>query len=212
MQVLAQGGSNAVGALSRHADTVLAQNWVKPNRRIFDNKKVSDHFAIIPTLQVPRDLSEAEGKLDDLVLKRFLAVFFPAAEYRVTTRLTEVQGHRFKTEGKVLVTPGWLAVYGKAQGEDANLVPVADGETVRAEDVEAVGLATNRRRATTKPRCCRRWKAPASWSTTKSCAGPCPSAAWVRQPPARPSSKACSTRRTCAATGATWSPRPRRAS
>ncbi|CPK27397.1 DNA topoisomerase III [Bordetella pertussis] len=143
MQVLAQGDSNAVGALSRHADTVLAQNWVKPNRRIFDNKKVSDHFAIIPTLQVPRDLSEAEGKLYDLVLKRFLAVFFPAAEYRVTTRLTEVQGHRFKTEGKVLVTPGWLAVYGKeAQGEDANLVPVADGETVRAEDVEAVGLAT----------------------------------------------------------------------
>src|SRR5690606_1370976 len=89
------------------------------------------------------DLSEAEGKLYDLVLKRFLAVFFPSAEYRVTTRITEVQGHRFKTEGKVLVSPGWLAVYGKeAQGEDANLVPVANNETVRTEDVEAVGLST----------------------------------------------------------------------
>lgn len=143
MQALAKGGSNAVGQLARHAGTVVAQNWVKPNRRIFDNKKVSDHFAIIPTLQIPHDLSEAEAKLYDLVLKRFLAVFFPAAEYRVTTRITEVQGHHFKTEGKVLVAPGWLAVYGKeAQGEDANLVPVADGETVRTEDVEAVGLAT----------------------------------------------------------------------
>ncbi|SPT36989.1 DNA topoisomerase 3 [Achromobacter denitrificans] len=143
MRALAAGGSNAVGGLSRHAGTVVSQQWVKPNRRIFDNKKVSDHFAIIPTLQIPHDLSEAEAKLYDLVLKRFLAVFFPAAEYRVTTRLTEVQGHRFRTDGKVLVTPGWLAVYGKeAQGEDANLVPVADGETVRTEDVEAVGLST----------------------------------------------------------------------
>lgn len=143
MSVLAQGDSAAVGGLSRHAATVVKNDWVKPNRRIFDNKKVSDHFAIIPTLQVPRDLSEAEGKLYDLVLKRFLAVFFPSAEFRVTTRMTQVQGHRFKTEGKVLVSPGWLAVYGKeAQGEDANLVPVADGETVRTEAVDAVGLAT----------------------------------------------------------------------
>ncbi|SAI66489.1 DNA topoisomerase III [Bordetella ansorpii] len=143
MSVLAQGDSAAVGGLSRHAATVVKNDWVKSNRRIFDNKKVSDHFAIIPTLQVPRDLSEAEGKLYDLVLKRFLAVFFPSAEFRVTTRMTQVQGHRFKTEGKVLVSPGWLAVYGKeAQGEDANLVPVADGETVRTEAVDAVGLAT----------------------------------------------------------------------
>lgn len=143
MRALAQGDSRAVGGLAKHAGTVVEQGWVKPNRRIFDNKKVSDHFAIIPTLQVPRELSEAEAKLYDLVLKRFLAVFFPAAEYRVTTRITEVQGHKFKTDGKILVSPGWLAVYGKeAQGEDATLVPVADGEKVRTETVEAVGLTT----------------------------------------------------------------------
>ncbi|HEY0296000.1 MAG TPA: DNA topoisomerase III [Bordetella sp.] len=143
MQALAQGDSRAVGGLSQHAATVVKNQWVKPNRRIFDNKKVSDHFAIIPTLQVPRELSEAEAKLYDLVLKRFLAVFFPAAEYRVTTRITEVQGHQFKTEGKILVAPGWLAVYGKeAQGEDALLTLVAEGEKVRTEEVEAVGLTT----------------------------------------------------------------------
>lgn len=143
MKVLSGSRTGPAGALARHAAKVVEQGWVKPNRRIFDNKKVSDHFAIIPTLQVPENLSEAEAKLYDLVLKRFLAVFFPSAEYRITTRMTAVSGHRFRTDGKVLVVPGWLAVYGKdAQDDDANLVAVADGETVRTEDVEAVGLAT----------------------------------------------------------------------
>ncbi len=140
---LATAESSVVAALRPHAAKITQNDWVKPNRRIFDNKKVSDHFAIIPTLQVPRDLSEAEAKLYDLVVKRFLAVFFPPAEFRVTTRHTQVSGHHFKTEGKVLVAPGWLAIYGReAQGEDGNLVAVADGEKVRTEEVEAVGLAT----------------------------------------------------------------------
>jgi DNA topoisomerase-3 len=143
MHTLSSAGSGPARLVAQHAERIVKENWVKPNRRIFDNKKVSDHFAIIPTLQVPRDLSEAEAKLYDMVLKRFLAVFFPSAEYRVTVRMTEVQGHRFRTDGKVLVAPGWLAVYGKeAQDEDANLVPVADGESVRTEDIEAVGLTT----------------------------------------------------------------------
>ena len=143
MQGLADATSGSAAPLAQHAAKVVAQDWVKPNKRIFDNKKVSDHFAIIPTLQIPRELSEAEAKLYDLVVKRFLAVFYPAAEFRVTTRITEVSGHHFKTEGKVLVKPGWLAIYGReAQGGEDNLVAVADNETVRTEDIDAVGLAT----------------------------------------------------------------------
>src|SRR5246127_1787103 len=92
---------------------ILNKNGVKPNKRIFDNTKISDHFAIIPTTQVPKNLSEPEQKLYDLVTRRFMAIFFPAAEFQVTTRYTEVSGHQFKTEGKVLTNPGWLAVYGK---------------------------------------------------------------------------------------------------
>ncbi|MGN6527966.1 MAG: DNA topoisomerase III [Burkholderiaceae bacterium] len=129
--------------LSPHAAKALKESYVKPTKRVFDNSKISDHFAIIPTLQAPKSLSEAEAKLYDLVVKRFIAVFFPSAEYQVTTRLTQVGEHRFQTNGKVLVNPGWLAVYGKeAQDEDATLVPVAKGETVRNESVEAVGLKT----------------------------------------------------------------------
>ncbi|TMH87351.1 MAG: hypothetical protein E6H44_11020, partial [Betaproteobacteria bacterium] len=79
---------------------------------------ISDHFAIIPTLQAPKQLNEAEQKLYDMVVRRFLAVFYPAAEYLQTTRITRVGEHHFKTEGKVLQNPGWLAVYGRASGED----------------------------------------------------------------------------------------------
>lgn len=125
------------------AKQALDKGWVKPNKRIFDNSKISDHFAIIPTLQAPKALSEPEQKLYDLVVKRFLAVFFPAAEYRVTTRITEVAGHHFKTEGKVLVEPGWLQIYGKeTSGEDANLVPVQKDEKVKTDKIAAHGLTT----------------------------------------------------------------------
>jgi DNA topoisomerase III len=133
--------------LSMHARKSLNDGYVKPVKRVFDNTKVSDHFAIIPTLQPPRSLTEIELKLYDMVVKRFIAVFYPSAEFMVTTRTSTVAAggveHRFQTNGKVLVNPGWLAVYGKeAQDEDANLVAVAAGERVRTESVDVNALKT----------------------------------------------------------------------
>jgi DNA topoisomerase-3 len=117
---------------------ILKQGWVKPNKRIFDNSKISDHFAIIPTPQAPRNLNEAEQKLYDLVVRRFLAVFYPAAEYLQTTRITRVGEHQFKTDGKVLQNPGWLAVYGRAGGEEnENLPPITAEEKVAVREVDA---------------------------------------------------------------------------
>jgi len=126
------------------AGQILKGKWVKPNKRIFDNSKISDHFAIIPTLQQPKSLNELEAKLYDLVVKRFLAVFYPSAEYLLTTRITRVATEPFKTEGKVLVTPGWLAVYGKEaqQDGDATLAPVQPGEKVVSEKIDAVANQT----------------------------------------------------------------------
>jgi DNA topoisomerase-3 len=129
------------------AKQITDKGWVKPNKRIFDNTKISDHFAIIPTTIAPKNLSEPEQKLYDLVTRRFMAVFFPAAEFQVTTRYTEVSGHQFKTEGKVMTNPGWLAVYGKELAADdkedaGTLVPVAKGEKVQTEKVTANGLVT----------------------------------------------------------------------
>ncbi|HEU4458699.1 MAG TPA: DNA topoisomerase III [Methylibium sp.] len=134
-------------ALSGHARKAVNDGYVKPNKRIFDNSKVSDHFAIIPTLEAPKSLSEIEAKLYDLVVKRFLAVFYPPAEFMVTTRISTVKAagreHRFQTNGKVMVKPGWLAVYGReAQDDDATLVAVEPGEIVRTESVDVNALKT----------------------------------------------------------------------
>ena len=113
-------------AFAPYARQILKQNWVKPDKRIFDNTRISDHFAIIPTVQTPKHLNEAEQKLYDMVVRRFLAVFYPAAEYLQTTRITRVDEHHFKTEGRVLQIPGWLAVYGRAAGEDAQNLPAIE--------------------------------------------------------------------------------------
>ena len=138
--------------LAPHALTALNNGYIKPSKRIFDNAKVSDHFAIIPTLQAPSGLSDAEQKLYDLVVRRFMAVFFPSAEYMVTTRISTAAGHSFKTEGKVLVKPGWLAIYGKEAANEVddakegdkgqNLVAVAPGEQVGVGSIETKPLKT----------------------------------------------------------------------
>jgi len=131
------------GSYVLFAGQILKSGWVKPNKRIFDNSKISDHFAIIPTLQAPRSLSEPEQKLYDLVVRRFLAVFYPAAEHLQTTRITDVAGHKFKTEGRILKSPGWLAVYGKgSQDENENLPAVEADEKVKALDVQSVANQT----------------------------------------------------------------------
>ncbi|MEI6719663.1 MAG: DNA topoisomerase III [Betaproteobacteria bacterium] len=131
------------GSYVMYASEILKKGWVKPNKRIFDNSKISDHFAIIPTLQAPKSLSEPEQKLYDLVVRRFLAVFYPAAEHLQTTRITEVSGHKFKTEGRILKNPGWLAVYGKAtQEENENLPAVGPDEKVGTLDIQSVAIQT----------------------------------------------------------------------
>ncbi|MBI2755043.1 MAG: DNA topoisomerase III [Betaproteobacteria bacterium] len=111
------------GPYASIAHTVLKSGWIKRNRRVFDNSKVSDHFAIIPTLQPPRHLNDAEAKLYDLVVRRFLAAFHPAASYLQTTRITQVGAHHFRTEGRVLVEPGWLAVYGREAADSSENLP-----------------------------------------------------------------------------------------
>lgn len=115
--------ANLPGAYRPHADYILSENRINPkDRRVFNDKQISDHFAIIPTDQKARSLNDAEQKIYDMVTRRFLAVFHPPAEYDVTTRESVAAGHLFRTDGKVLVEPGWLAVYGKSAGA-ADTIP-----------------------------------------------------------------------------------------
>ena len=141
-------GSFVDPVLADHADKALASGWVRLSKRIFDNTKVSDHNAIIPTGAEPKGLDEAQQKLFDLVAKRFVAVFYPAAQFEVTTRLTRVEGEVFRTDGRVIKDPGWLAVYGReaasADGGEASLVEIIQGENALAREIEV-------RRSETKP-------------------------------------------------------------
>lgn len=130
---------------ARFAGEILQQGWVRPNKRIFNNAKVSDHFAIIPTTLMPKHLDDDEAKIYDMVTRRFLAVFYPAAEFLITTRITRIENEPFKSEGKVLVTAGWMTVYGREAQLDDNaprLAPVQPNEEVRAAQVEVQSLQT----------------------------------------------------------------------
>ena len=128
------------GNVGKFAARVCENKWVRPNKRIFNNKEISDHFAIIPTDQPPKSaLSADEEKIYDMVVRRFIAVFFPPAEFDVTTRTTCVAGHNFKTEGKVLVVPGWKEIYGREEGKAEDSLPAvtdADGVPAQAKVLE----------------------------------------------------------------------------
>ena len=149
LEMLATSQHSHLAPFARQA---LEHNYLRPTKRVFDNSQVSDHFAIIPTTQAPSGLSEAEQKLYDLVVRRFMAVFFPAAQYQITTRISQVAQHHFKTEGKVLIHPGWLAIYGKEAasetegGKDGDkgqpLVAVQPGEQPRVALAQAKPLHT----------------------------------------------------------------------
>jgi DNA topoisomerase-3 len=110
-------GAHPAGVFAREA---LQKGWVdSAGRRVFDNRKVSDHFAIIPTGTIPHGLTDVEQKVYDFVVRRFVAVFFPTAEFEETVRTTTVGEHAFRTTGKVLVVAGWRAVWGQeAEAEE----------------------------------------------------------------------------------------------
>src|SRR6195256_2040775 len=125
-----------------HARTVLDNNWVKPSKRIFNNAKISDHFAIIPTGTEPHGLDEVQQKIYDMIVRRFISGFFPAAQFEVTTRITRVDKDAFKTDGKIIKDPGWLAVYGREaaseqQGEET-LVAISPDEPAKVLEIEVV--------------------------------------------------------------------------
>jgi DNA topoisomerase-3 len=127
--------------LARHANKALAAGWVHPNKRIFNNAKVSDHFAIVPTGVDPKGLDDKEQRIYDLVAKRFIAVFYPAAQFEDTTRITRVAEEAFKTTGRIILDPGWMAVYGReAEGADSEkaVVAITKGEEAKTISVEVV--------------------------------------------------------------------------
>lgn len=161
LEKIAGASGRSVSDLPGHAAKALRDRLVQgSNRRIFNGAKVSDHFAIIPTGQIPSSLDEAEQKLYDMVARRFVAAFYPQAEFEATTRISTIGEDQFKTEGKVLVVPGWLAVYGKtaeasapadngpddeedeAKRGERQIVPLQPGESADLKRIDILEKAT----------------------------------------------------------------------
>lgn len=120
-----------------HAERILDNDWVKPTKRIFNNAKISDHFAIIPTGNVPSGMDADTAKLFDMIVRRFLSVFHPESEYLETIRITTVQEECFRSRGKIMLKPGWRQVYGAGgkSDDDVSLPPIADPKGVKTVDI-----------------------------------------------------------------------------
>jgi DNA topoisomerase-3 len=128
------------------AAIALEQKYIKTDKLIFNNSRISDHHAIIPTTVLPKSLSEPELKIYTMVVQRFLAVFFPPARYLNTKRISVVEQETFLTEGKILTDPGWKAVYGSElnQERDTTLSPIPTGTKV-------ICASINKEKAETRP-------------------------------------------------------------
>ncbi len=131
---------------NHYARKALENGWVRPSKRIFNNAKISDHFAIVPTGTAPHGLDEVQQKIYDMIVRRFISVFYPAAQFEVTTRVTRVEKDAFKTEGKIIKDPGWLAVYGReAASEETtgqSLVAILPNEPAKVLDVDVTQSET----------------------------------------------------------------------
>jgi DNA topoisomerase-3 len=101
----------------------LKKDGLRNTRRIFDDSKVSDHFAIIPTGGKVPNLDGDDQRIYDLVVKRFLAAFYPPAEWIRVERETVVEGHSFRTRSRFLDNPGWYEVYGKEAADEETVLP-----------------------------------------------------------------------------------------
>ena len=111
------------------AKKALEEGYVsKAGKRIFDNKQVSDHFAIIPTDISGKKLSDDERKIYDMIARRFIAAFYPEAQFDVTVRISAVGSNVFKTEGKLLRVAGWLDAYNKGSSDKESLPALKEGE------------------------------------------------------------------------------------
>lgn len=89
----------------------LAGQPLVKSKKVFDNKKVTDHHAIIPTGVYPQGLTDLEKKVYDLIVKHFIAVFYPDCKFRTTTVQGESADVPFKTTGKEITEPGWRVVF-----------------------------------------------------------------------------------------------------
>lgn len=98
---------------------ILSGGKIPKSKKVFDNAKVTDHHAIIPTGESPNRLEGREKMMYHLIARRFIAVFYPDCVFNSTTVMATVGSHEFKATGKVIVEPGWRVIYASDKRDDS---------------------------------------------------------------------------------------------
>ena len=136
----------------------LAGKKLPKSKKVFDNSKVTDHHAIIPTGVVPSGLSIAESQVYDEVCRHFIAVFYPDCQFATTTVLGKVEDVEFKTSGKQILVPGWREVIRSQKTEDRNQKE-EDGSQ-ESEEEKTLPLFTKGEHGPHKPQLAEKWTTP----------------------------------------------------
>ena len=131
----------------------LAGKKLPKSKKVFDNSKVTDHHAIIPTGVVPTGLSFAEEKVYDEVCRHFIAVFYPDCQFATTTVLGKVEEVEFKTSGKQILVPGWREVIKPVKQEEEKKEGQEDEE-------KTLPLFTKGEHGPHKPQLAEKWTTP----------------------------------------------------
>ena len=120
------------GGIAPYADIVrkLGGKPLKKSKKVFDNSKVTDHHAIIPTGIPPTGLSDFERNVFDLVARRFIAAFYPDCKFATTTVLGKVENIEFKVSGKEILEQGWREVYNQSSHSNQNNQSVQNNQIV----------------------------------------------------------------------------------
>jgi DNA topoisomerase-3 len=138
----------------------LAGKKLPKSKKVFDNSKVTDHHAIIPTGVVPQGLSFAEEKVYDEVCRHFIAVFYPDCQFATTTVLGKVEDVEFKTSGKQILVPGWREVIKPVKQEEENPSTSSGTKEGQEDEERTLPIFEKGEHGPHKPQLAEKWTTP----------------------------------------------------
>ena len=148
--------------LTNYADLTapLAGKKLPKSKKVFDNSKVTDHHAIIPTGVVPQGLSFAEEKVYDEVCRHFIAVFYPDCQFATTTVLGKVEEVEFKTSGKQILVPGWREVIKPMKQEEENPSTSSGTKEGQEDEEKTLPIFAKGEHGPHQPQLAEKWTSP----------------------------------------------------
>ena len=138
----------------------LAGKKLPKSKKVFDNSKVTDHHAIIPTGVVPTGLSFTEQQVYDEVCRHFIAVFYPDCQFATTTVMGKVEEVEFKTSGKQILVPGWREVIKPVKQEEENPSTSSGTKEGQEDEEKTLPVFVKGEHGPHQPQLAEKWTSP----------------------------------------------------